>query len=182
MASQVLWMCPRVATPGCTARIASRFLPVICLCLLLSACSPYSFSGGRTALVSTVAVPLFENQTPEFGLAEDLTQGIVTGFVEDNQIKVLDAASAEAILSGRIVDYKRKAYTFDQADQVSEYMVEISVSAELVKRATADTVWTVDRLRGSGIYKAEGEEEEQGQVRAIAKIAEDILNRTIRSW
>jgi TolB-like protein len=129
-----------------------------------------------------VAVPLFENQTPEFGLAENLTQGVITGFMDDNQIKVVDTRTAEAVLSGRIVDYKRKAYTFDETDQVSEYMVEISVSAELVKRATPDTVWTMDRTRGSGIYTAEGEEEKQGQERAIAKIAEDILNRTIRSW
>jgi len=95
----------------------------ISLCLLVwlfLSCSPYSFSGGRTALVKSVAVPVFENETTQFGLAEALTGGIINGLVEDNQVKVEDASIAEAILNGRVLDYQRKAYTFDENDQVRE--------------------------------------------------------------
>ncbi|MEW5701119.1 MAG: LptE family protein [Candidatus Zixiibacteriota bacterium] len=148
----------------------------------LLGCAPYSFSGGRTALVASITVPIFENQTPEFGLAEDLTQGIINGFVEDNQVKVVDASAAEAILTGRIVDYKRRAYTFDATDRVSEYIVEIWVTADLTKKGEETPVWAVERMRGFGPYKADSEDEQKGQERAIAKLAEDLLNRTIKSW
>jgi hypothetical protein len=155
------------------------------LCLAatwLSGCAPYSFTGGRTALVASVTVPLFENQTAQFGLAENLTKGIINGFVEDNQIKVLEPSAAEATLTGRIVDYKNKAYTFDAADRVSEYIVEIWVTADLTKQGAAEPVWAVERLRGFGTYKADSEDEQKGQERAIAKLAEDLLNRTIKNW
>ena len=145
-------------------------------------CSPYSFSGGRTALVQSVAVPIFENRTTEFGLPETITSGIINGFIEDNQIKVLDQADAEAILTGAIVEYKRGSYTFDETDRVSEYIVEIWVDAELNKKEGETSVWKAERMRGFGVYKADTEDEQLGQTRAIKKLSEDILNRTIKSW
>lgn len=148
----------------------------------LMACSPYSFSGGKTALVQSVAVPIFENRTTEFGLPETITSGIIDGFIEDNQIKVFDQANAEAILTGAIVEYKRRSYTFDETDRVTEYIVEIWVDAELVKKEGETSVWKAERMRGFGVYKADTEDEQMGQTRAIEKLSEDILNRTIKSW
>lgn len=145
-------------------------------------CSPYSFSGGRTALVQSVTVPIFENRTTEFGLAETITAGIIDGFIDDNQIKVLDQANAESVLTGSIAEYKRSSYTFDETDRVTEYIVEIWVDAELKKKEGDASVWKAERMRGFGLYKAESEDEKLGQTRAIEKLSEDILNRTIKSW
>lgn len=152
------------------------------LAVSLVTCSPYSFSGGRTALVQSVAVPIFENRTTEFGLPEAITSGIIDGFIEDNQIKIVDQANAEAILTGSIVEYKRRSYTFDESDRVTEYIVEIWVDAELMKKEGETSVWKAERMRGFGVYKADTEDERLGQTRAIEKLSEDILNRTIKSW
>ena len=154
---------------------------VVCLIGGLAACSPYSFSGGRTALVKTVAVLMFGNETAEFGLAEALTEGIINGIVEDNQIKVVDESTAEATLTGRVTDYQWKAYTFDETDQVKEYIVEIWVATDLARKNDSGFVWTQPSLRGFGIYPADSAES-LGQRRAIAKITEDIINLTVRSW
>jgi len=160
----------------------ARFLGCA-LAIAVYGCSPYSFSGGRTALVQSAHVPQFENETAEFGLGEALTQGIIEGFIEDNQIKIVSADNAEAILSGRIVEYRRKAYTFDETDRVTEYIVEIWVTADLTKKGEPpETIWQAERLRGFGIYDADEEDEQAGQERAIVKITEDLLNKTIKSW
>jgi len=156
-------------------------LGIALLAILLASCTPYSFSGGRTALIKTIAVPVFENETSQFGLAEALTAGVVDGLVADNQVKVEDASRAEAVLNGRVLDYQRKAYTFDQNDQVKEYLVEIWVAADLVKRDGSGSVWTAASIRGFGDYAADSSET-LGQQRAIKKITEDIINRTVKSW
>ena len=163
--------------------LLQRHTRTLCLVLacLCAGCAPYSFSGGRTALVQSINVPVFENETAEFGLAEQLTAGVIDGFVTDNQVQVLDASAAEATLTGRITDYQRKAYTFDETDQVSEYIVEIWVTAELVKRDGSGAVWTQPSLRGFGVYASTADETE-GQRLAIEKLTEDIINLTIRSW
>lgn len=155
---------------------------VVCgLTVILAACTPYSFSGGRTALVKTIAIPLFGNETAEFGLAEALTEGIINGFVEDNQVKVVDESAAEAVLTGKVTEYSRKAYTFDETDQVNEYIVEIWVAAELERKNDSGSVWSQPKMRGFGVYPADSAET-VGQTRAIAKLTEDIINLTVRSW
>jgi len=174
----------RVALNG-PCRRAFQVAGSACCAVAIAAlgCSPYSFSGGKTALVQSAHVPQFENETAEFGLGEALTQGIIEGFIEDNQIKIVSADDAEAILTGRVVEYRRKAYTFDETDRVTEYIVEIWVTADLSKKGEPpETIWQAERLRGFGIYDADEEDEQAGQERAIAKIAEDLLNKTIKSW
>jgi hypothetical protein len=156
---------------------------LVCIAVLLG-CSPYSFTGGRTALVNSVHVKVFENETPEFGIEEALTRGIIEGFIDDNQVRIVEADAAEAILTGRVVQYERRAYTFDETDRVTEYIVEIWVSATLTKQVSegTPTVWSLERQRGFGIYNADTEDEQAGQQRAIDKIGEDLLNHTIKSW
>jgi len=159
----------------------SRLLNLCILAWVSLSCTPYSFSGGRTALVKSMAVPVFENETTQFGLAEALTSGIIDGIVEDNQVKIEDATTAEAVLNGRVLDYQRKAYTFDENDQVKEYLVEIWVAADLVKKDGTGSIWNAASIRGFGDYAADSSET-IGQQRAIKKITEDIINRTVKSW
>ncbi len=154
---------------------------IVCLIGVLAACVPYSFSGGRTALVKTISIPMFGNDTAEFGLPEALTEGITNGFVEDNQIKVVDESAAEAVLTGRVTDYSRKAYTFDETDQVKEYIVEIWVAANLERKNDSGMVWTQPSMRGFGVYPSDSAET-LGQTRAIDKLTQDIINLTVRNW
>ena len=101
-----------------------------------------------------------------------------------DRLVALGAAAAPALtatLTGRVKEYKRKAYTFDDSDQVNEYMVEIWVAVGLRKKGDTIAVWDAPNMRGFGIYSADSAET-QGQTRAIEKITEDVINRTIKSW
>lgn len=157
------------------------FCLALVACLAATGCGVYSFSGSLSSGIESVAVPIFENKTVEYGIAEELTSGIVDGFVADNTLKVVPRSKADAVLNGIIVRYERVAYTYDENDQVQEYKVTITASARLLK-TNGDVIWEGESLSGYGIYKAEGETEEEGKTRAIAKIAEDIINRTVKAW
>jgi outer membrane lipopolysaccharide assembly protein LptE/RlpB len=148
--------------------------------LFFSGCGVYSFSGSVGSSIKTIAVPILENETVEYAIAEDLSTGVIDGFVTDNTLKVVGRSKADAILEGTVTKYERIAYTYDENDQVQEYKVNITVSVRLAKK-DGGSIWEETALSAYGIYKAE-EEEETGQDRAIEKIAEDIVNRTVRDW
>lgn len=152
----------------------------IACALIISGCGVYSFSGSVGSSIETIAVPIFENETVEFGIAEDLSTGVIDGFVADNTLKVVGRSKADATLEGTITKYERIAYTYDENDQVQEYKVIITLGARLTKK-DGGIIWEETALTAYGIYKAE-EEEETGQDRAIEKIAEDVVNRTVRDW
>lgn len=144
-------------------------------------CGPYSFNPGGSG-AKTIAVPLFENQTTQFGVREALTDSVSARFLRDNTLKITSAAGAELLLSGAVVRYERSAYTFDASQQVKQYVVNIWADVSVSSQKDKKIVWEEKELLGFGIYDAATETEEDGKFRAVSKLAEDIVNRTARGW
>lgn len=143
-------------------------------------CGPYSFNPGGAG-GKTIAVPLFENQTTQFGVREALTDSVSARFLRDNTLKIVPTGQGDWVLSGTVVSYERLPYTYDASQQVKQYVVNIRAKVSVTNRKDNKAVWE-DEILGFGIYAASGETEENGKSRAIAKLAEDIVNRTVRSW
>jgi len=149
--------------------------------LLFLSCGPYSFNpGGRGA--KSIAVPLFENQTTQFGVREALTDSVSARFLRDNTLKITSAAGAELLLAGAVVRYERTAHTFDAAQQVKQYVVNVWADVSVTSQKDQKIIWEEKELLGFGIYDANLETEEDGKARAVSKLAEDVVNlATLRS-
>jgi hypothetical protein len=146
-------------------------------------CGPYGFrEGGGKGAYESIAVPLFENHTSEYGIRELLTEGVIDGFIKDGTLPVVNEKRADAVLRGVVTAYRRDPYTYDAGERVKEYRVTISVSARLEDPARRNVIWEDELLEQWGIFSADGESEETGRERAVAKLSEDIVNRTVKGW
>jgi hypothetical protein len=148
----------------------------------VSGCGVYSFSGSGLSGVNTIAIPLFDNQTQEYGIREALTEKIANRFVQDNTLKVVNEKAADTILRGTITRYNRESHTFDEQENIKEYIVRIWVKASFEEKKNKKTIWEEEDMMGWGIYSAEDETEDMGRERAIEKLAEDIVNKTVKGW
>ena len=153
-----------------------------CLLLFISGCGVYSFSGSGLSGIKTIAIPVFDNQTREYGIRETLTEKIAERFVQDNTLKVVNEKIADSILQGVITKYDREAHTFDEQENIEEYIVRIWVKVTFEEKKNKKTIWKEGDLLGWGIYSAEDETEDLGKERAIEKLAEDIVNKTVKGW
>lgn len=164
-----------------------------CLLLFISGCGVYSFSGSGLSGVNTIAIPVFNNQTAEYGIRETLTEKIAERFVQDNTLKVVNEKIAESILHGVITKYEREAHTFDEQENIEEYIVRIWVKVNFEEKKNKKIIWKEDNLLGWGIYcvkdcvdesgnPKDDETEDDGKERAIEKLAEDIVNKTVKGW
>jgi hypothetical protein len=102
--------------------------------------------------------------------------------VQDNTLKVVNEKTADSILRGGITKYEREAHTFDEQENIEEYIVRIWVEVTFEEKKGKKTIWKEDNLLGWGIYSAQDETEEMGKERAIEKLAEDIVNKTVKGW
>jgi hypothetical protein len=155
---------------------------ICCLLLAASGCGVYSFSGSALSGINTIAVPPFEDVSGQYGMSDQLTEGISQRFVQDNTLKVVSEKNADSILKGTITGYSREAYTFDEQENVKEYIVRIWVKVSFEQKKDLKTIWKDDNLLGWGVYSALDETEDQGKERAIQKLAEDIVNKTVKGW
>jgi len=149
--------------------------------LVFISCGVYTFSPSALGGIKSIAIPLFENQTLESGVGEKLTDELAATFVTDNTLRVVPEGRSDSILRGTVVSYSRDAYTYDESETVSEYIVRIEVDAKFVESKSDKIIWE-SRLSNWGTYDSAAETEDTGQDRAIAKLVEDILNRTVKGW
>lgn len=144
-------------------------------------CSVYTFNPRGKSEIGSIAVERFENKTPEYGLADQMTDIVIDALIEDGTMKVLSTDMAEAILVGVLTRYERVPHKFDENDQVQQYKVVMVFDVSLTESSDKTELWH-ETMRQEGIYDVEGETEEDGRQEAIALLVEAIMNKTTRSW
>ncbi|MCF7805610.1 MAG: hypothetical protein K9N46_16640 [Candidatus Marinimicrobia bacterium] len=150
--------------------------------LLLSGCM-YSFKGSLPPHIRSIAIPLFENQTAEYQINETITDLLTQQFLEENVLRVEDEETADSILEGTVTSISDSPYTYDEAEQVQDYRVSISLKVTWYD-VEQDKVRLDQTVSGWGVYDAQqaATTRQDGIREAIDKIADDIINSITANW
>ncbi len=165
---------------------------ITCLILVVAGCGVYSFSSGGKSSIKTIAITQFENKTIESGLSGRMTDLVVDAFIANGSMKVVSESGAEAILVGVLTSYQRNPYTFDESDNVSQYVVKLVFDVTLKKGDVEENIWS-ETFYSEGYYSTDvaltedsevkvATTEEEAQAQAVEKLVQDIINRTTKSW
>jgi len=150
--------------------------------LLLSGCT-YSFRGQTAGAIKSIAIPTFENETAEFGIAERITDELVQGFQRDGTLRITSSDQADAVLSGRITRVEDMPYTARADQTVEEYRFSMTCEIELTDNRTQQVLWTQTYPEWA-VYPYTGtlEFRDQAIQEAVGKLQQDLLNRIVGSW
>ena len=172
---------------------------------LVMSCGFYSMAGSIPPHIKTIAIPLMDNETAEFGLAEDITDGIIDQFNEEGILGITDEVSAHSILHGTVKKVNEGPFTYSKEESVSEYRYKIDIKIEWYDVSQEKNLLEKN-YSGFGAYGVSGDigsdgidndndgkiddddDDEFGEPRAFAtkvavrKIAEDILNDIMTTW
>ena len=137
-------------------------------------CGYYSLKGSLPPHLKTVAIPLFDNQTSEFGISETLTDMAIDEFVRDGSLKIADRGAADVLLKGKIVSISDRAGAYDQQD---------TVQVECTDQVKRQIMWD-ERITQFGSYDpAEGPDGRTlAYEQAFEKISQEMLNKTVSNW
>jgi hypothetical protein len=173
--------------------------------LIISSCVHYSMAGSLPAHINSIAIPIVENQTVEFGMSESVTENLLVKFNEENILRVTDENQATSILRGTITRVTDAPYTFTKDEAVTEYRFTIHMNVEwydvrdnkiLIKKnfsgwgaygLSGDISSDAIDNDGDGLIDGEdndefGDPREFATTVAVTKIAEDVLNEIMTSW
>lgn len=147
----------------------------------------YTFKTSLPGHIRTVRIPVFQNETLEPILEEELTTALTERFVRDNQLRVVQE-DADAVLEGTITGYEDRVFGFDAQQKADEYLVVITVDLALRDRVKNKELWREENLRGVASYfpgtsdqNTPGTEAEAKRA-AIAQIVDLTLSRTFEGW
>ncbi len=107
--------------------LLAGLLGVIAASAVAAGCG-YSLGGRLPPHIKTVAVPLFANRTQEPAVEHFITRAVVDAFTTNGQLKVVGPESADSILEGEIVGYQLQPVSFNQAANVREYRLVVTLN------------------------------------------------------
>jgi hypothetical protein len=167
-------------------KVAARRRHIPLVCLLLTVACGYTAGNLLPEHIKKIYIPTFENETTRYGIEQDLTTAVTDKFTDDNRLSVVSEGDADAMLRGVIVKFEKGALTFDRAQTVDEFKIEITVSVEFEDLHEGKILWKEDNFRAWESYTDTGDGEEGGEDEAlkaaIATLASDMLSRTMEGW
>ena len=137
--------------------------------------------------LKTVAIPVFENGTPEARLESEVTDAVIQTFVKDNHLKIVDEKSANAVVRGRVTQYKNAVFGFSSSAQANEYRVTVGVRITFKDLVKNRELWNDEIVKTANYYVQnvpgqEAKTELDGRKEAITKIADEVLSRSVEGW
>jgi hypothetical protein len=75
----------------------------------------YHVAGKAVAIpqnIDSIAVPIFTNRTPKYRLEQRLTSAVIDEFIARTHYRVTDPASAKALLSGEVTEFRADPVLF----------------------------------------------------------------------
>jgi hypothetical protein len=110
---------------------------LVCLVLLgvLQACGYHPLEGGGPQNVQQLHVAGIANDTFNPGVQAAVSAAIVRQLRFNTRIRLTDEASADLILSGRVIAYQNDAIAFNVQDIGRRYRVRLNLLATLAGRS-----------------------------------------------
>ena len=119
------------------------------------------------------------------GLENQITRGVIDGFIFDRHLDVKPEAKAVLSLKGELVDFRQYPLSYDGNENVEELRVQILVNLELYNNETGELLWKEVNFMGWSSYNLSGPEtrnEAEGVRAAVKDISLRIVERVVENW
>ena len=165
-----------------------RVVACISLLLMLAGCGYRPLGSGDVsslpATVRTIAIGTVKNRTLRPTIQPALKEALIRRFAMDGRMRVVEEGAAAALLEGAIEGFGEEPLAFDAADTARRLRVRISFSFT-IKDRLKDTVLLRDGAAGVAYLIAESGiaatrvAEDEATLRAVADLAEQVVNRVV---
>lgn len=166
----------------------SRIATAAAIMVVVGSCAYTTNTALLPSHLKTVAVPVFENGTTEYTLEQEVTDAVIARFVADNHLKVVDEGSANSVIKGRITVYRNSVFGFSEVAQAEEYRVTLGASVIFKDLVKNRELWSAPELVKTANYYVvdtpgdTAKTELDGRKKAIDKLAEEIVTRSVEGW
>ena len=127
------------------------------LCLMLWGCGYHLTGQGASQLpphLNTIAIPVFENKSPEPTVQRPLTESFRLAFITDGRLGLVNnKAEADLVITGTITNYWIRAVAFNAFDVATEYWVYIEADV-LAQDQVKNQVYLKQTLKTRWNYRA----------------------------
>ena len=115
----------------------------------------------------------------------DITRSVNNRYLFDGNLRPLKEESADLILKGEVVDFRKDPLRYDNDNNVSEYRINLVVNLSLFDREANKMVWQENNFTGDTTYFVTGTQaisEDVAIKNALDDLSRRIVERTVEQW
>jgi len=118
-------------------------------------------------------------------LETDITRTVIDKFLFDGNLRPRDSGSADLVLKGELVEFRRDPLRYTDSDEVEEYRLNMVVNISLWDNGENKLLWEEKSFTGDTTYFTRGtsaKSEDTAINDAITDLARRIVERTVEQW
>lgn len=176
------------ATGAWTGGLRLALLGAAVLSAWLPAAACYSFSGGGglpTHVRSAYVEPV-RNETPRFGISEQLTERLLEAARGRLGLRLAPEDDADAFIRATLTRYDDDAVNFEAEEgtgaDVFQRRVTIAARVEILDLGRREVLWSSSSVTGQGEYRPDTESEEEGVEVALENLVQKIVDGAQSQW
>lgn len=176
----------------------TRFALIAFLSLILSGCG-YTSGTLLPADQRTIHIDNFENRINTaqvvsdrreyYGyrpnLETDIRRAVVSRFIFDGNLQIVDKKEADLVLEGALTDYMQLPLRYDDDDNIEKLRIRIIMDLRLIDNRSGKTLWRESRFMGREDYTLVGinaQTKHQAVEQAVKDLSQRIVERTVEAW
>ncbi len=166
-------------------RVTGALLLHAAFLCIAGGCAHYSTTSGLIGGIRSVAIPVAENDTPEFHIGEELSERLGDAYRSDGRLRLVDEESADAVLYLRVTALQDRPFTYTAAEETEQYRFSVHIDMELQRAEDGSALLELEGLQGWGTYDADVPDEEGRDLAvaaALGMVVEEIVDRTTAGW
>lgn len=127
---------------------------------------------------TTIALPIFENNSTWRGCEFDLTNRVRGEIIIRTPLRLTKASeTADLVLSGEIVDYTRPVQVEDDMDRVIQSKVSLTLKVLVKDQRTDKVVYKGSQTAAAEFVTSRGENETAARYEVYEKLARWVVSR-----
>ncbi len=118
-------------------------------------------------------------------LETDITRSVINKYLFDGNLKPVAEESADLILKGELIDFRKDPVRYTDSDEVEEYRLNLVVNISLWNNMTKELVWQENGFTGDTTYFVTGPQaksEDTAINDALSDLSRRIVARTVEEW
>lgn len=118
-------------------------------------------------------------------LETDITKSVINKFLFDGNVKPVAEDSADLLLKGELVEFRRDSLRYTNNNEVEEYRINLVVNLSLWDRKENKLLWEEKNFTGDATYFVSGPQaksEDSAINDALSDLSRRIVERVVEQW
>lgn len=166
--------------------MTKQITTLLCLCILLISCGPYSFTGADTGNAKTFQVNYFLNNAPlvEPGLDRDFTLALQDLITNQTNLSLVNS-NGDLVYEGEITEYRISPTTATANNTAAQNRLTMTVKVRFYNKQKEDADFENSfsfYYDFSGSQLLTGAQKETAHAEIFERLTQDIFNASLANW